>query len=323
MRKNIFLKATLLAILINTLVACTAFQPAEQPMEPIRVEFRQWWGDYTLVVAQERGYFEKYGVDVELMYYDVFSDTYPDLASGQIDAALIPVGDIININRNAEMKVLAISDDGGFMSIVASPEINAIQDLKGKSVGVQAGSQYELMIAEMLQSANMNTGDVTVMAINPENTAQALKNNQVQAVFSWEPFLSQAISDGNKVLYPTDSSLRLFPDMLVFRKSITEQRPDEIRAFLQAWFEAVDYRLQNPELARQLIADYFGVSIEEIQPDDSLKILTLEDNKTFFNLQNENSVYTITQRTSDYLISIGAVTQQVDPLELLDPTYLP
>ncbi|MBC7878437.1 MAG: ABC transporter substrate-binding protein [Anaerolineales bacterium] len=313
----------MLFVIMNILVACTAFQPEEVAAEPIRVEFTQWWGDYTLIIAQEKGFFEKYGVVVEPVYYEVFSDTYPDLASGQIDGALIAVGDIININRSANMKILAISDDGSFMSIMARPEINTVEDLKGKTIGVLIGTQYELMVSEMLRSANMEADDVNVVAMNPEDASVALRNNRVQAVFTWEPFLSDAILDGNKVIYPTDRSLRLFPDMIVFRESLVEERPDDIKAFLQAWFEAVDYRLQNPQETRSIVANYLGIDIEKVQPDDNLKILTLDDNKAFFNIENENSVYAIAKITSEYLISIGAVAQQIDPLELLDPSYLP
>jgi NitT/TauT family transport system substrate-binding protein len=323
MKRNSVLKILLSIVLINILAACAAFQPAEDDHTPIRVELTRRWGDYTLVIAQERGYFKKYGLDVELVYYDELSDSYPDLASGQIDGGLIPVMDIININRNAEMKVLAVSDDGGAMSIVAKPGINSVEDLNGKLVGVQIGSQYELMIAEMLQTASMDTSNVTVLAVNPEDAMQALESNKVEAVFTWEPFLSRAVSNGNRVLYPTDSSLRLFPNMLVFRRSMVEQRPDDVRAFLQAWFEAVEYRLQNPELVRSIAANYLDVDIEKIESDNDLNILTLNDNKAYFNIQSANSIYAITQLTSDYLISNGTVTQQVDPLELLDPTYLP
>lgn len=316
------LKIFLLSITINILVSCSVFQPTERKALPLRVEFTQWWGDYTLVIAQENKLFEKYGVQVEPVYYQSFSETYPDLASGQIDGALIAVGDVINVNRSAAMKVVAISDDGGDDAIVASPEITSIQDLKGKRVGVLVGTQYELIVSEMLRSVNMLPGDISIIEINPEDATAVLANNQVDAVYTWEPFLSNAISDGNKVLYPKEQ-LRLFPDMIVFNKSVVEQRPEDIRAFLKAWFEAVEYRQKNPELTRSIIANYLGVSIEEVQSDDNLKILTLDDNKALFNIQSETSIFSITKRTSDYLISIGALTQQTDPLELLDDKYLP
>jgi NitT/TauT family transport system substrate-binding protein len=273
-------------------------------------------------VAQEQGFFEKYGVQVEPIYYDVFSDTYPDLASGQIDGALIAVGDAININRNTPMKVVAVLDNGGDDAIVVGPEINSIEDLRGKKIGTLVGSQFELTVVKMLQSANMSAEDVTIVAMNPKDTLSALKSGQVQAADTWEPFLSDALSNGYKTLYPQEQ-LHLFPDLIVFRKSIVDERPEDVRAFLKAWFQAVEYRMQHQGETRDIAAKYLGVSAAEVLPDDNLRILTVEDNKLLFNIQEANSIYSITKITSDYLILIGAVAEEIDPLELLDPAYLP
>lgn len=322
MKKDLLTKIALLLLLTSILAGCAGLQAKPPALPPLRVEFTQWWGDYTLLVAQEKGFFEKYGVQVEPVYYDVFADTYPDLASGQIDGALIAVGDTININRSSEMKVVAIHDNGGEDAIVVPPDIKSIQELRGKAIGIQVGSQYELTIAEMLRSVNMDVGDVTIVDINPEDALSALDSKQVQAAYIWEPYLSEALLKGNKVIYPQEQTY-LFPDLIVFSKSIVDKRPDEIRAFLRAWFEAVDYRLQNPEETRAIAAKYFGVPIAEVPADENLKILTLEDNRALFNIQEANSIYSITKITSDYLISIGVVTEEVDPLELLDPGYLP
>ncbi len=322
MKKNLITKAALLALLLNLLASCAGLSTTPVPASPLRIEFTQWWGDYTLLVAQEKGFFEKYGVQVEPVYYDIFSKTYPDLASGQLDGALIAVGDTININRSSPMTIIAVYDNGGDDAVIVGPEINSIEDLKGKTIGLQLGSQYELTVVKMLQSVNMGTDDVTMVSIYPEDALAALESGQVQAASSWEPYSSEALSKGYKIIYP-DEQLHLFPDTVVFRKSIVDERPDDVRAFLKAWFEAVDYRLQNPEETQAIAAKYLGVGIEEVLPDENLTILTLEDNKALFNLQNPNSVYAVTKITSDYLISIGSLAQQIDLLELLDPAYLP
>ena len=323
MKRNRLIKIALLILLVNILTACAALQATPGPRPPLRVEFTQWWGDYTLLIAQEKGYFEKYGVQVEPVYYKVFSETYPDLAAGQIDGALIAVGDTININRNALMKVVAVQDDGGEDGIVVGPEINSIQDLRGKTIGIVMGSQFELTVVKMLQSANMNMGDVTIVAMDPENAVVALEKNQVQAAYTWEPYLSDAISKGYKSVYPPREEQLLFPDLIVFRKSIVDERPEDVRAFLKAWFQAVGYRLQHQGETRDIAARYLGISAEEVQPDDHLRIFTVEDNKTLFNIQEANSIYSITKITSDYLISIGSIAEEIDPLKLLDPAYLP
>jgi hypothetical protein len=42
-----------------------------------------------------------------------------------------------------------------------------------------------------------------------------------------------------------------------------------------------------------------------------------------FDIQQKNSIYSDANLTANYLISIGAVTQQTDMLELLTPGFLP
>jgi NitT/TauT family transport system substrate-binding protein len=323
MKRNLSTKIALLVLLTNMLAACDVLQPTPTPKPPLRIEFTQWWGDYTLLIAEEKGYFEKNGVQVEPIYYDTFSDTYPDLAAGQIDGALIAVGDTININRSTPMKVVAVEDNGGEDAVMVGPEINSIQDLRDKKIGMAIGSQFELTVVKMLQSANMSMSDVTIVAMDPEDALEALEKGRVQAAYTWEPYLSDAISKGYRSIYPLKQEQLLFPDVIVFRKSVIEERPEDVRAFLKAWFQALEYRMQRQGETRDIAAKYIGVSAEEIQPDEHLRMFTLEDNKTLFNIQEANSIYSITKVTSDYLISIGAMAEEIDPLELLDPAYLP
>jgi NitT/TauT family transport system substrate-binding protein len=322
MKKKLLSTLLLTVLITSTLAACGQLQTSEKPVAPLRVGFSEWWGDYTLLVAQEEGKFQQYGVQVEPVYYENFSDYVADLAAGQMDVAILGMGDSISVNHISPINVVAISDDGGADAIIARPEINSIQDLKGKKVGVLVSTQYELMVTEMLRSANMGAADVTIVEVDPEDAASALRDNKVQAVYSWEPYLSEAIADGNKRIYPTEN-IRLFPDVMVFRRSIVEQRPAEVSAFLRAWFWAVEYRLQHEGETRDTTARYLGIDAKDVKPDNNLRILSLNDNKAMFDIQQKNSIYSVANLTANYLISIGAVTQQTDMLELLTPGFLP
>ena len=322
MKRNLLSKFALVFLFVNTLTACAGLQSTPSSKSPLRIEFTQSWGNYTLLVAQEKGIFKEYGVQVEPVYYDVLSNTYPDLAAGQIDGALIAVGDTINVDHNALMKVVAVSDNGSDNAIVVGPEINSIQDLKGKTIGMLIGSQYELIVDNMLQSANMSTGDVNIVVMNPEDAVAALKSGQVQAAFTWEPYLSDALASGYKIIYPPEQ-LHLFPNLIVFSKTIVDKRPADVRAFLKAWFQAVGIRLQQEGQTRDIAAKYLGINAKDVRTDDHLKLYTAGDNKTLFDIKTVNSIYTITKITSDYLISSGVLTEKINPLELLDPAYLP
>jgi len=322
MKINLLTKISLLILLTFILTSCAGLQTASNPKRPLRVGFTQSWGDYTLLVAKDQGYFEKWGVQVEPVYYDVLSDTYSDLAAGQIDGALIAVGDAININRNAPMKVVAVKDNGGDNAVIVGPEINNIQDLKGKTIGLVLGSQYEQTVVEMLQSVNLSTSDVTIVSLDPKDALSALQSGQVQAAYVWEPFLSKALASGYKSIYPVEQRHN-FPSLIVFSKSTVEDRPEDVRAFLKAWFQAVGYRLQHAGETRDLAAKYIGINTNEVPRDDNLRIFAVSDNKSLFDIKSPNSLYSTTKVTSDYLILSGLLAEKVDPLELLDPSYLP
>jgi hypothetical protein len=97
------------AILLGTLVLSACGSSATAPERPpLVVEYSTWWGDYTLGVVQELGLFEKYGVKVEPVYYEVYSDSFPDMATGKIDAGLFGMGEAITVSDQTKRTMVAI-----------------------------------------------------------------------------------------------------------------------------------------------------------------------------------------------------------------------
>lgn len=319
---------TLLVTIIGTLslLAACGIAPATETSEtePLYVEFTNWWGDFTIIIAQEQGLFEKYGVQVKPVYYETFARAIPDLASGQIDGGLFAIGDAINVSRHVEIKVVAVYDNGSFNTVVSIPEIALIEDLKNRRVGVQVGTTYELLISEMLKTANLSMSDVTLVNINPEDVPLSL-GQTIDAGFIYEPYTAEALAQGNNLLLKSTDLIGLYPDVIVFRQEIVETRPDEIRAFLRAWFEAVEFRQQNPQEARQIIADYFDTTVNEISPDNVLEIMTREDNYVLFNPETETRqpISQVARLNADYLVRMGVLSSSPNLDELLDPSYLP
>jgi hypothetical protein len=102
-----------------------------------------------------------------------------------------------------------------------------------------------------------------------------------------------------------------------------DKRPGDMRAFLKAWFQAVEYRIQREGETRDIAAKYIGINSKNVPTDIHLKLYTVGDNKSLFDIKTVNSIYSITKVTSDYLVSNGVMAEQINPLELLDPAYLP
>ena len=121
-------------------------------------------------------------------------------------------------------------------------------DLEGQRIGVLLGTSYELYINEVLKLGGLTKSDVTMVNLSPEEVVAALQNDQIDAGYTWEPVTTDAINNGYKVVYTSETVGSLFiPDGIVFRASVVEERPEDVRAFLKAWFEAVEYRKNKPE----------------------------------------------------------------------------
>jgi NitT/TauT family transport system substrate-binding protein len=290
----------------------------------LRVEFAYWWGDFTLLVAKEKGFFKKYGVEVEPVYYESFPQAPADLAAGKIDAGLFSIGDTLLASEHAPVKALAAYDDGGLNTVVAIPEVESVADLKGRHIGVKIGSPYEIFVREMLKTADLKTSDVVFVNMSAEDVPAAMPD-QVQAGFVWEPITSQLLDRGYKVLFSSAQISSLYPDLITFRADVVEARPAEVRAFLRAWFEAAEYRLTHVEETRAIAAKYLGVPLVEVQPDHQLRMTTLDDNLAWYQISpadGSRSIHETAQISVDFLIGIGALSSQPDLRAIFDPSFL-
>lgn len=309
--------------LVAVLASCASTRLAQKELPPLRVEYGNRWGDFTILVAEKLGYFEKYNVKVEPVYFGVFSEALPALATGSIDGGLFSIGDAISINNSSPVKIVAIYDDGGTNYVVSSPEIVSAADLKGKKVGVPLGSIYELFVLETLREGGLTSRDVTIINTKVEDVPSSL-GSTIDAGYAWDPFASEILASGGNLLFKSSDTNSINPDAIIFGDDVIQERPEDVRSFLHAWFDAVEYRKSNPEQANQIIAEALGVKIEEIREDTY--IYTTKDNRFFTSSQEIYGVSRLGEAiktNSEFLIKIGALSKQPKLDQLVDLSYIP
>src|SRR5258708_32354643 len=119
---------TVVAALLSA--ACGSATPQAITRPPLTVGWILWGGWYPIVIAQKQGLFEKHGVAVTPVFYDIYSQIPSDFASGKLDGALVSLYDILPVeshNQNSHDKVVMITDDTvGADAILAGPEIKSV-----------------------------------------------------------------------------------------------------------------------------------------------------------------------------------------------------
>ena len=315
--------ALLLIIMVGLSASCSGSSPAPA-LNPIKVEWSLRQGDYTLLVANQMGYFKNHGISVEPVHYDINSQAISDLAGAKLDGGIFTMSDVLLTSSIADIKAVLVSDSGGQYTIVGSPDIKSVQALRGKRIGLNLHSSSEMFISYMLEGDHMTSNDVTYVEMSPDQVINAIPG-QIDAGLVWEPFTTQALQQGKVVVYQSEINSTLLPRLLVFRKAFVDERPDDIRAFILAWNEAVEYRISHPQEALAIISKITGSTTSDLSLSSDVSLYTIKDNSMLFGNtvgSDPSSIYYISRFNRSFLLTIGYLTNPPDVGTILDPAFL-
>jgi NitT/TauT family transport system substrate-binding protein len=323
MAKKIWITVSIILI-ASLLTGCSALAAPAVKRPPLRVEYTLWQGDYTLLIAQEKGFFARYGVDVEPVFYEVFSKALPDIAAAKVDAGGFAMADLLVASNLVDLKAVLIQDSGGMLRIMSNPDIRTPADLRGRKIGTTIGSYGEQVVRTMLHDYGMTVKDVTLVNVDPELVPEQLASGDIAAGFAWDPWDREAIKLGQKILYEHAPYPPMFPDMIVFRTAVVNERPEDVRNFVKAWFAALEYRLAHPDESNEIIARITNQSVEDVADSTGLMLYNRVGNLDLYDKNSSSgySVYLSAKSNLDFLILKNSVTIAPDLDELLDPSYL-
>lgn len=306
------------------LTACHTILPAKIDKLPLKVSYNPWPGFLPIVIAKEKGFFAKQGVNVEISYLEDTQLQMADMGAGKYDGATLALGSIVIISsKNPDLRIIFASDESaGADAVVASPSISKVADLKGKALGTGIGGFGELFAVKMLETANLTSEDVTLVNMDGEQVPARLKKGDIQAGQTWEPYVSQAVKAGARVLFSSAQTPGLIPDVVAFQSSVLRDRPDDIKAFVRAWFQAADYWKAHPGEGSAIIAKSLNVGADTISLE-GLNLFSLSDNlKAFTPGTDTKSIYYTARLYADFFVRSGGVTRPPDIDRLLDPSFL-
>ena len=221
--------------------------PANPPPkgEPFKVTMHLWPGYYHSFIARDKGFFEEEGVNVELTIVEDIDANIQAFVDGKADAAFGLQSDAMLLAaRGIPVKIVYIVDysNGGDV-VISHPNIRTIPDLKGKRIGVDKLNGFNhIFIAVLLQINGLTEDDVEILPVRASTVPEALAEGRIDAGQTWEPYTSEALANGFRLLASTADAPGIVTDVLMVRSANVESRAPEIRALLKGLFRALDYR---------------------------------------------------------------------------------
>ncbi len=139
-------------------------QGAEAPLRVITFAGIQ---NLAIYVAQAHGFFAKRGLTVDLQFTPNSQVLREGLAKGTYDIAHAAVDNAVAMVELAGADVVAVmGGDNGFNQLHVEPDIRSYEDLRGKTVIVDApNTAYALILYKMLRLHGLQKGDYAVKPI--------------------------------------------------------------------------------------------------------------------------------------------------------------
>lgn len=297
--------------------------------EPVVIGYSNWAGWWPWAIAEQEGLFEKHGAKVELKWFDGYLESMKALAAGQLDGNCQTLNDTISFAADAvhgEVAVLVNDNSAGNDKIIVTAEINKIEDLKGKTVAIEAGVVDDFLLTLALEENGMKRSDVIIKDLPTDAAAAAFAAGQADAVGAFPPFWLTALErEGSKELISSKDFPGAIPDLLVVTQKLIDERPDQVQALVDTWFDIRDFMAKNPKRSDEIMAQRAGVSVEEFQKfKDGTRFFTIEDNLEAFSAGGEDMKYMpfAAQRMSKFMVDVGFIPKAPDLTKIFNDTFV-
>jgi ABC-type nitrate/sulfonate/bicarbonate transport system substrate-binding protein len=208
-------------------------------------------------VAQEEGLFKKHGLDVRINTGPSGSAMVAFLVNGQIESAF--GSEIAGIaNHNLDPNVVVVAQAARLVRWIAlvGRNVDSLDQLKGKKVGVARGSGGEVFWLAMLDKLKLNAADYTVVNVEAPEMVAALERGNIDAYAVWEPWVTRGLAavKNTKVLRTQEGILEQGV-FIYMNQGWIKKNPAQAEGFMRALVEATEIiNKDRPRAARDVSA---------------------------------------------------------------------
>ncbi|MBK5928871.1 ABC transporter substrate-binding protein [Rhodobaculum claviforme] len=212
-----------------------------------------------IILAQELGYFDAAGLEVEIVTPSDPNDPPRMAAAGRVDLA-ISYQPQLHLSRHNDLPLrrvgTLIATPLTCLVVLADGPVQAMTDLRGGKVGFAVAGVQEVMLDAMLAHHGMAPGDVEQINIG-WSISPALMSGQVDGVIgAFRNFeLNQLRIEGTegRCFYPEAEGVPSY-DELIYVANPDRMDAGAIARFLDATERATGFILNHPERAWEIFA---------------------------------------------------------------------
>ena len=157
----------------------------------VRLDFSAWGLHGAMHLAQQKGWFEQAGLEVEVQDGMGSISTLQLLAAGKADVGQVSVGTMAVAKENG-LDLISVAGFArtGDLAVMVDEKLNVKtpQDLIGKKLACFTASPWAPFIDPFLKANNIKKGDVSVVMVAPSAMISTYASDNTEGFLSQAPF---------------------------------------------------------------------------------------------------------------------------------------
>lgn len=272
-------------------------------------------GAYLAAVAEDQGYFAKYGLQVKTSTFSAGINTVDAITLGQLDIGY--VADFAALNRfgaseKSDLRIFAkISSSAATANkLYVAKDITALADLKGKGIVTQKGTVIEYWTAKLLQKAGLTASDVKLLPVSsPQEGIAIMESGQAVAYWGSGQTAQKLEASGKfKSLLTQADVASPTLSFAIANESYLKSNSAAAESYLKAMNEAVAFVQKDPEKAADIVLQRLNTpketslaQMKSITYDVSFKQDTVTALDSIYQWISENGLIKVKYDVRDYI----------------------
>ncbi|MCH9851972.1 MAG: ABC transporter substrate-binding protein [Alphaproteobacteria bacterium] len=275
----------------------------------VRLDFSPWGIHAAMHLAQQKGWFDEAGLDVDIQDGKGTTNTIQLVSSGRIDVGQVQLGLMALARENdIPLKSFAGWARKGDLSVLVPKDsnLNTIADLKGKKLVTFATSPWVPYIDSFLKNGGLARDDLSILIVAPPSMVASYVSGDADGFMTVGPFGLPLVAQTRpaKQILLADAGVAFPSYGLVALEKTIKSRRDQLSKLATIQQRAWKYIFDgNIEEGAQAIID--------ARPDNNLKLKILagqiEAYRPFFSTERTRNKAFGIQSEQDWADAISAM----------------
>lgn len=288
-----------------------------------------WIGLTPFYIAQEKGFFADYNLEVKLQIFGANTDYISAFLANRIDGCISCVTSeaVLLADKGKDYKIVFVQDNSaGGDGILARNNVTSIADFKGKKIAVEQGAVGHFFLLQVLKEVGVKEKDIKIINADAATAAAAYQAGNVEIASTYAPFLSQAneAQPDGRIIYDSSQMPTAITDFYTFDSKYIADNPEAVKAFIQAIVKALDFLANNPTEAIAIAASKLEVTPEALAADlAGIELPNLATNVEMLT-NPESDIYILDSLNAmgEFLVAQGEIETVPDMSLFIEPKFI-